>query len=187
MSPVHFWFFMSHQRQGPVQPVSRIETDARFLHPLFFITCHQARHALVVPSYFLEDGPKSFDGWGCMENASFFVFPDFARRLFDFINDPAFRDNTLFINYYSARETAWLVPASSGAERFITAPHELLKRNWRWEEVLTMLYGSRHKEPGRRPQICKNACSNYIVKRQTLAYFSYFASMARIWMANRQH
>lgn len=185
VSPVHFWFFMSCvKRNLPLRPISPNSPDDLFRHPLFLMSKYTAKDPflLVVPEYFLRPG-ATFDGTWDPRAVSYYVFPYFAQRLFEYVVESATGSFTgPFIDYYIVRETAWLIPTGIDAAGFVDTPHPVLRRHWRWEEVLAMLYKSpRDPKKGRRPRVCQDAPFEYKHNQQIRVYFESFARMAAVW------
>lgn len=189
MSPTHFWFYKNCCLQEPRRSIFPVSTGDFFRHPIFSIAYrYQGLRPLVVPEYFLSD-TSTFDGWGEIAECSFYVFPNFAQRLFDYVEGPlaSGADHRGFVDYYSGCETAWFVPSPSGEEAFIVPPHPLLKRNWRWEDVLAMLHSTRVPgEGGGKSRAWKRAPINYKADRLIVDYFGTYARMAGIWKAKHQ-
>ena len=181
MSPVHFWFFMTCQQPTLPRPISPSPSEL-FRHPLFLTPrCRGPRAPFIVPEYFFRDDAV-FNGLENSETSGYYVFPSFAWWLFDYVSDPATRLGVgSFITYYSSREAARFIPAGTDVDRLIDPPHSLLKTNWRWEEVLAMLFESR-KTVGVSPQPrTSRMASGYSEDKRIIAYFERFAQMAWIW------
>jgi len=187
VSPVHFWFFMVCLRTPIERPHFRTSTYSLFRHPLFFVADYTGPLPLVVPEYFFR-GDATFDGLGDPMAASYCIFPYFGQRLFEYAESSATQPSAgMFATFYTARETVWRVPAGSAVEGTFNNPHPVLKRHWRWEEVLEMLWASRMPGNGNglRPRRCQSAPSRYHEDGQVMAYLECFAQMARDWMERR--
>lgn len=183
---MHFWYFNSCQRQNrPYRPISPTSTNDLFFHPLFLTSKHKGPLLWVVPEYFLGDC-ATFDGLTNPGSTPYYVFPYFSQRLFEYVTESAAGSFTgSFLTYYSTHEAAWFIPAGIDASGLIDPPHPLLKRHWRWEEVLTMLHKSKHPGKGPRPRVCRNPPHDYHRNPQIVAYFESFARMATAWV--REH
>jgi len=170
------------RRYPPLRPISPRSTGDFFPHPLFFIYGPiRTTPCFVVPEYFFQN-VTTFDGLGDPSAEPHYVFPFFVQKLFEYVHNSATGSNVgSFITYYSARETAWCIPAGAGVGRSIQRPHQILKRHWRWEEVLTMLYEFRQSRGEKRLCGCTRAPHGYSQDEQIAAYFERFARMAAIW------
>ena len=186
VSPLHFWFFVSCIYVGPPhRPISPLLPDELFRHPLFLMPTYSGPPPLVVPEYFLKHNAV-FDGLNDLGSTSYYLFPYFAQRLFEYVDEPATRPYPeSFIDHYLGREVPWFIPAGTDVARLpFNAPHELLRLRWRWEEVLTDMYNWRQVGKGPQPYVCRLAtkCSD---DRRIVAYFTCFARMAKIWRSNQ--
>jgi len=173
---------MSQQNPNPPRPISPNHPEELFNHPLFLIPrCRGPAVPFVVPEYFFRDD-ATFDGLKNLETSAYYMFPSFGRVLFDYLADPATPLGVgSFIGYYSAREAAWFIPVGTAVDRFVESPHPILKRGWRWEEVMGMLFNPQQTGVVRRPKISRNAPRGYNKDERIIAYFERFARMARIW------
>jgi len=136
----------------------------------------------VVPEYFLRSD-ADFDGLVDLNTSAYYVFPSFAKSLVEYVADSATQLGIgSFIDYYSARATPWLILAGTDVDGVIDAPHSILRTNWRWEEVLAMLYGPQQNVVVSRPRrICRDVSPSYTKDRRIIEYFERFARMAAIW------
>lgn len=156
-----------------------------FRHPLFFVARYQGPIPLVVPEYFFNND-ASFDGLAGPGTTSYYIFPYFAQKLFEYVAIPRSQRDASFTAYYVSRENAWFVPRDLvDASRFIN-PHPTLRRHWRWEEVLEMLWSRKGSGHGRCPRWCSLATGGYHKKPQINAYLDRFAEVAEAWEIERQ-
>lgn len=137
----------------------------------------------VVPEYFFRDN-AAFDAPGDLKTCAYYLFPSFGKLLFDYVADPMTQLGVgSFITYYAARQDPWFIPAGTNVDGLIDRPHQILKVNWRWEEVLAMLH-----EPQQdlvvvgRSRKSRSPPRGYAQHRHILAYFDSFARMAKIWI-----
>lgn len=150
-----------------------------FRHPLFFIKDHTGALPLVVPEYFFNDG-ASFDGLTDPGTTSYYIFPYFAQKLFEYVMGSHTRRDTSFAAYYASREVAWFAPVGVDMSQFII-PHPTLRRHWRWEDVLEILHS--REGPGKgRPRWCQSAPPGYHEIPQIKDYLDCFVGMAEAWV-----
>lgn len=184
MSPVHFWFFLSCHPNPPLRVPPPPETpNDMFRHPIFFMGNYKGSPPLVVPEYFFSVDAR-FDGLRDPDTASYYIFPFFAQRLFEYVATPRNERTTSFTAYYTVRENAWFVPAGSDTSRLIK-PHKTLRKYWRWEDVLEMLW-SRQGAGQKRPRWCQLAPRGYHDNPKINAYLDCFGTVAEIWRTERQ-
>lgn len=154
-----------------------------FRHPIFFMDNYKGSPPLVVPEYFFNVGAR-FDGLRDPDTASYYIFPFFAQRLFEYVAMPRNERTTSFTAYYTVRENAWFVPAGSDTRRLIK-PHTTLRKYWRWEDVLEMLWSRQEAEQG-CPRWCQLAPRGYHDNPKITAYLDCFGMVAEIWRTERQ-
>ena len=139
----------------------------------------------VVPEYYFNGG-AAFDGLENPETASYYIFPYFAQKLFEYVMTPRNERGTSFTAYYLVREPAWFVPAGFDTSRLIKS-HGVLRRNWSWEDVLEMLWN--RKVPGEKrhhPRWCQSAPHDYQHNPEIKAYLDCFARVAEVWEIERR-
>jgi hypothetical protein len=78
-------------------------------------------------------------------STSYYIFPNFAQLLYEYVRDPVTTDTVLFSEYYSlpshAGQNHWVVKQGSPeVYTRLTPPCFLLRRSWRWAEVLEGLW-----------------------------------------------
>ena len=182
ISPVHFWFFTFCRRRAfTIQPTSPHPSNTFFPHPLYLIRYKDREPPLVVPQYFFEQDAR-FDRLDGQRTSPCFIFPCFARRLFEYARKSAGAEPVTesFIRYYSTREEAFFIQAGVDVDHIIEPPHQILKRHWRWEEVLEMLRGYQGPR-GPKHRIYWDAPRGYNQNRGMADYFDRFAEMAIDW------
>jgi len=183
ISSVHFWFFMHCCMNHPSRPLRPESTNNLFRHPLFFVANYGGPPPLVVPGYFLNNN-ANFDGLGDPSSALYYVFPNFAQVLFEYVAEHRIRTQShigSFADWYAGRQTAWVVPPGSTEAGWLINPHPVLKRHWRWEEVLRMLWSWRKRGGGEQfrhgwPFSCGQGQNG-----QVEDYLECFARMATIF------
>ncbi|KAF9648694.1 hypothetical protein BDM02DRAFT_3260876 [Thelephora ganbajun] len=179
VSPVHFWFFMSCRQKPPSRPLVPKTCDDLFRHPLLRIAGYTGPASFVVPEYFTRDDAE-FDGLTDLKSTSYYIFPHFGQKLFEYANQETFLGS--FTAFYITHEAAWFVTAGSDDIRRFIVPHPALKRHWRWAEVLQMLDSSKDSGKGGRPPWCRLAPPRYHEAEQIARYLDIFGMMAKQWV-----
>ena len=174
---------MSCHKNPPFRPLCPSTTNVLFRHPLFLISGYQGSLPLVFPEYFFNDHAK-FDGLVNPKSASYYIFPYFAERLFEYVKMSLNQRSETFSTYYIVREDLWFVPEDSIDMRFDN-PDRLLRRYWRWEEVLEMLWGWKASKKETRPRWCKKPPHGYRENPQIATYLNRFAQVAELWIEDR--
>ena len=188
MSPVHFWFFINCQRWiHTIRYIHPQSPNDLFPHPLFLGDGDNGfEPPLIVPDYFLE-GNAAFDGLRGLMPSVYFVFPFFAHRLFEYVRHFAAQPSAgSFTAYYFSHEPTWKIPDDVQPEKPLSQPHQILKRHWRWEEVLTMLNESQRPPKTDVEDIPYMRQYDRCHSRDAriVAYFERFARMAIAWGGN---
>jgi len=187
VSPIHFWFFVKCECSFPERPYFPTSTYQLFRHPLFFIADYREPPPLVVPEYFFRPG-TIFDKIADATAASYCVFPYFGQRLFEYAELCATQPGIgTFTTFYAAREAIWFVPAGSTINGTFRDIHPMIRRHWRWEEVLEIFWGYRMPGKGnvQRPRWCQPAPPHYHENGLVSEYLESFARMATVWMKRR--
>jgi hypothetical protein len=175
---------MSCNRNRAHRPLRPGTPNDIFRHPLFFIAQYKGPLPLIVPEYFLNTD-ASFDGLTDPTTTSYYIFPYFAQRLFEYVKKPRDQRGISFTAYYVSREDAWFAPRGSVDMSQLIVPHQTQRRHWRWEEVLEMLWSQKSGQ-GPRPRWCKTASRDYHENPQIKAYLDGFAEVAEGWEAQPQ-
>ena len=183
VSPVHFWFFTHYH-----YPKTRNRRLATPTSPndLF-------RHRLLLfPQYLLFSGPlvvpKSIfnaqPGFDVKNptTESYYLFPNFARWLFEYATRAADEDIGRFAQFYATNEEAWYVGAGTHNATRFAIPDPVIGHLWRWTEVLGMMWGSRGDQGPDRPQWCGLAPPGYHERPDVSAYLDSFGTMAKVWI-----
>lgn len=182
VSPVHFWFFVSCYMVYPNRPLYPETPDTLFRHPLFFIKNHAEHHQLVVPEYFFDDN-ASFGGLTNLDSTSYYIFPFFGKKLFEYV---VTQPKKSFAAYYFSCEFPWFVPRGSDATSKFIKPHPTVRRHWRWEEVLEMLWSQKESLEGRRPKWRQSPPDGYGNDLRINNYLNHFAKVAEAWVRRRR-
>ena len=165
------------RRRTPLRPLHPKTTDNLFRHPLFLVTEPAGPFSLVVPEYFFQDH-TDFDGLGDLNSVSCYVFPYFGQRLIEYVKRPPAERYGSFSSYYAARQNAWFAPSMV----HFTKPHSVLRRNWRWEEVLEMIWSWKRSGNACKPRGAQSAPPGYLENPQIAAYLDCFAEVAGSWV-----
>ncbi|KAF9787461.1 hypothetical protein BJ322DRAFT_724319 [Thelephora terrestris] len=193
ISPVHFWFFAHCVLSQPNRPRSPRSMDDFFLHPLFLPADTRYHASLVVPEYFFKP-PADFAGLRNPRSAFYYVFPNFAPNLFDYARKSLQSEMMPFADFYLPLNQPWSVGAGfEGTDPYpFIEPDPVVKRNWRWADMLVMLYGLSNSPMRGRPRWCGpaprrlNATAREPgqgddVSREIVAYIDNFGRMAKEW------
>lgn len=180
VSPVHLSFFCKCRRNTVARPFFPRTPHEIFLHPIFLTVNPHYRASLVVPEYFLGT-PANFDRATNTITTTYYIFPNLAQRLFEYVKQAKNNEVPPFGEFYKERENSWLVHAGSDHE--LASPDPILKRHWRWAEVLRMLWdvrgSARRQSP---PRWCLiNQLWTDDRKGKLFPYLNSFGNMAIVW------
>ena len=178
ISPVHFWYFIHCGLEPPPRPHFTSSPDDFFRHPLFLISDRDYRASLVVPEYFFNPA-ATFDGFTDSRSTSYYIFPNLACKLFYGTSDQLLR----FADYYLAFGSLWLVKGGQRGGKYpFVWPDPVLKRHWRWREVLQMFRGFKDAYMTGKPGWCDRAPDpSDDVYERIKAYLNNFAMMVKAW------
>lgn len=181
VSPVHFWFFVACHLTAATpsrSPRPRTPNDL-FRHPLFFVESYNGPFVLVVPEYFLNERAV-FDGLQDPKSTAYYIFPYFARWLIKYTEIPIAQRTETFGTYYLSHERIWYLLAGSKDVTHLIEPHRVLRRHWRWREVLEIVWSldSEKPEKGPRPRWWQKPPLEYRENEQIAAYLDSFGEMA---------
>lgn len=140
ISPTHFWFYI-HVHCNPVE-LKRRKFPGRleefFCHPIY-VPNFPLSGSLVVPEYHFG-ADASFEGLQDVRTSSCYIFPNVGYWLFDYIKKGVY-PKLLFSQFFAANQRTWFAAANSeGVNRLPRRHHAVLKLNWRWIEVLEVLW-----------------------------------------------
>ena len=136
ITPVHFGFFMLCYGREPQRPLSSITPNDFFWHPIFTLDRYNGPPALILPTYFFNPS-ATFNGLTAPEYQPYPIFPFFAKTLFEWLNEGDARGD--FPNYSLSRYAPWTPRAGVQTPPTLARPHQVVKKHWRWVEVLWML------------------------------------------------
>lgn len=179
ISPAHFWFFAHCGKNPPPRPLRPSSLNDIFRHPIYLTADDKLHASLVVPEDFLTASARP-DG---SMNKTCYILPNFAQRLFEYAKEAAHLNVGPFSERYPPIKRLWLFK-SEPKDKLLNL-HLILRRHWRWVEVLEMLWGLKEsRERSRCPPWCDIVNTNRLTdgtERKICEYLDIFGDMAKEW------
>jgi hypothetical protein len=172
-------------------------TEHFFPHPIYHLK-GRSPGTLIVPDYFFKAG-ATFDRFGDPdekkeerdhggESTSYYAFPNFALLLFRYAKgrvEGGIKENMRLTQYLKREGQKCYVKLGIPDKGEIKPPpHPLLKRHWRWNDVLWALWMWRHKLERPPDRFTKEVdyCSN---SEAIVDYIDSFGTLGEKWF--RKH